>query len=151
MVSFVAKCMACQQVKVENMRPGGLYQDIELPLWKWEVINIDFIIGIPRSQNQFDYIWVIIDRMTKSTHFQLVRTNFSVEDYANLYLHEIVKLHGVPISIISYHGTQFLSYFWRSFQKDLGTKVSLSIAFHPQSNGQVERTMQNWKICLDLA
>lgn len=110
-----------------NMSPEGLYQDIELPVLKWEVINMDFVIDIPRSQNQFNSIWVIIDRMTKYAHFFPVRTNFLIEDYARLYLHKIVKLHG--------------SHFWRSFQKGSGTKVSLSTTFHLQSDGQVERTI----------
>ena len=88
--SYVAKYIMCHQVKVEHMRPGGLYQEIPLPEWKWEVINMDFITDIPRSRNQCDSIWVIIDRMTKSSHFFPIRTNYSVKDYAKLYLAEIV-------------------------------------------------------------
>ncbi|KAF3660129.1 hypothetical protein FXO38_12298 [Capsicum annuum] len=81
----------------------GLYQEIELPMYKWEVINTDFITGIPRSQNQFDSIWVTMDKMTKFVHFFPVRTKFLAEDYARLYLQEIVKLHELHIFIISYH------------------------------------------------
>ena len=80
--------------------------------------------------------------MTKYAQFLPVRTNFSAENYMRLYLQEIVKMHGVPISIISDCGMQCSSHFWRSFQKRLGTKVSLSTVFHPQMDGQAKRTIQ---------
>jgi len=139
---FVAQCPNCQQVKIEHQKPGGLLQNIEIPTWKWEVINMDFIIGLPRSYHKFDSIWVIIDRLTKCAHFLLVKTTYTAEDYAKLYIKEIVRLHGVPISIISDRGAQFMANFWRSFQKGLGTQVNLSTAFHPQTDGQAEHTIQ---------
>ncbi|KAH0637697.1 hypothetical protein KY289_037612 [Solanum tuberosum] len=139
---FVAKCPNCQQVKVEHQRPGGLTQNIKILEWKWEVINMDFITGLPRSRRQHDSIWVIVDRMTKSAYFLPVKTTHSAEDYARLYIQEVVRLHGVPISIISDRGAQFTAQFWKSFQKGLGSKVNLSTAFHPQTDGQAERTIQ---------
>nr|AAV31171.1 Putative polyprotein, identical [Solanum tuberosum] len=135
---FVAKCPNCQQVKVEHQRLGGLAQRIELLELKWEMINMDFITGLPRSRRQHDSIWVIVDRMTKSAHFLPVKTTNSAEDYAKLYIQEVVRLHGVPISIISNRGAQF----WKFFQKGLGLNVNLSTAFHPQTDGQAERTIQ---------
>nr|XP_016497756.1 PREDICTED: uncharacterized protein LOC107816543 [Nicotiana tabacum] len=116
---MVAQCPNCQQVKVEHQRPGGLTQCIELPLWKWDMINMDFITGLPRTPWRYDSIWVIIDRLTKSAHFLLVRTTYSAEDYAKLFIREIVHLHGVPLSIISDRGAQFTVHFWKSFQKGL--------------------------------
>nr|XP_016455770.1 PREDICTED: uncharacterized protein LOC107779799 [Nicotiana tabacum] len=77
------------QVKAEHQRPGGLTQCIELPLWKWDMINMDFITGLPRTPRRYDSIWVIIDRLTKSAHFLPVRTTYSAEDYAKLYIREI--------------------------------------------------------------
>jgi len=106
------------------------------------MINMDFITGLPRTPRRFDSIWVIIDRLTKSAHFLPVRMTYSAEDYARLYIQEIVRLHGVPLSIISDRGAQFTTHFWRSFQKGLGTQVNLSTAFHPQTDGQAERTIQ---------
>ena len=103
---------------------------------------MDFIICLPKSKRHFDSIWVIVDRMTKSAHFLPVKTSYSAEDYAKLYICEMVKLHGVPLSIISDRGTQFTSHFWKSFQKGLGTKLKLGTAFHPQTDGQAERTIQ---------
>ena len=138
---YVAQCPNCQQVKVEHQKPGGLLQEFEIPTWKWEVINMDFITGLPRSPRKYDSIWVIVDRLTKSAHFLPIRTNYSAEDYARLYIREIVRLHGIPVSIISDRGAQFTANFWRSFQAGLGTQVSLSTAFHPQTDGQAERTI----------
>ncbi|KAH0781055.1 hypothetical protein KY290_000653 [Solanum tuberosum] len=117
---FVAKCPNCQQVKVEHQRPDGL----------------------PRSRRQHDSIWVIVDRMTKSAHFLSVKTTHSAEDYAKLYLQEVVRLHGVPVSIIYDRGAQFTAQFWKSFQNGLGSKVNLSTAFHSQIDGQAEYTIQ---------
>ncbi|WMV29835.1 hypothetical protein MTR67_023220 [Solanum verrucosum] len=110
-MEFVAKCPKCQQVKVENQRPGGLSQDVGIPTWKWEEINVDFIVGLPCTQRQLDSIWVIIDRMTKLAHFIPVKVSYSAEDYAKLYIREIVKLYGVPSSNISNRGPQFTSHF----------------------------------------
>ncbi|KAH0702583.1 hypothetical protein KY285_016861 [Solanum tuberosum] len=132
---FVAKCPNCLQVKVEHQRPGGLAQNIELPEWKLEMINMDFIMGLPMSRMQHDSIWVIVDIMTKSTNFFPVKTTHTAADYAKLYLQEVVRLHGVLFSIISDIGAQFTAEFWKSFQKGLGSKVNLSTAFHPQTVG----------------
>lgn len=73
-------------------------------MWKWEVINLDFVIGFPRTVWKYDSMWVIVDRLTKSTHFLPVRTTYSTEDYAKLYIKEIDQLHGVSISLISDRG-----------------------------------------------
>jgi len=145
---FVAKCPNCQQVKVEYQKPSGLAQNIELPEWKWEMINMDFITGLPRSRRQHDSIWVIVNKISKSAHFLPVKTTHSTEDYAKLYLQKVVRLHGVSVSIISDKGTQFTAQFWKSFQKGLGSKMNLSTAFHPQTDGQAERTIQTLEYML---
>ncbi|WMV32150.1 hypothetical protein MTR67_025535 [Solanum verrucosum] len=92
-----------------------------------EIINMDFITGLPRSRRQHDSIWVIVDRMTKSAHFLPVKTTHSTEDYAKLYIQEVVRLHGVPVSIISNRGAQFTAQFWKSFHKGLGSKEVASV------------------------
>ena len=102
--NFVAQCLNCQQVKIERQKPGGLLQAMEIPTWKWELINMDFVTGLPRTPRKYDSVWVIVDRLNKSAHFLPVRTSYSAEDYARLYLKEIVRLHGVPTSIISDKG-----------------------------------------------
>ena len=103
---------------------------------------MDFVVGLPRTRRQHDSIWVIVDRLTKSAHFLPVKVSYSAEDYAKLYIKEIVKLHGAPLSIISDRGAQFTSHFWRSFQSGFGTQVKLSTAFLPQTDGQAECTIQ---------
>ncbi|XP_060200371.1 uncharacterized protein LOC132628621 [Lycium barbarum] len=103
---------------------------------------MDFITGLPRSRRKFDSIWVIVDRLTKSAHFLPVRTTYAAEDYANLYLKEIVHLHGIPVSIILDRGAQFTAKFWIYFQESLRTRVNLGSAFHPQLDGQAEQTIR---------
>ena len=84
-------------------------QEFSIPIWKWEEINMDFVIGLPPSRCHHDSIWVVVDRLTKSACFLLVHTSYTAEDYAILYIRELVRLHGVPLSIISDRGTQFTS------------------------------------------
>lgn len=100
--------------------------------------QFDFLVGLPKIKKHLESIWMIMDRMTKSTHFLLVKITFSAKDYAKLYIWELIRMHGVPLSIVSDSGSQFISYFWKLFQRDLGNKVKLSTAFHHQIDGQAE-------------
>jgi hypothetical protein len=139
---YVAKCLTCQQVKIEHQRPGGMMQLMEIPQWKWDNITMDFVMGLPRTRRNHDAIWVIVDRLTKSAHFLPMRKGQSLESLTELYIQEIVRLHGVPISIISDRDPRFTSRLWRQLQSALGTKLKFSTAFHPQTDGQSERTIQ---------
>lgn len=139
---FVAKCSNCHPVKVEDQKLSGTLQEFNIPTSKWEVVNIEFVIGFPCTHRQHDFILVIVDRITKSAHFLPVQTSYSAEDYARIYLRELVKLHGLPLTIISGRGTQFTSHFWKAFQKGFGTRVYLNTNFHMQTDGQIERTIQ---------
>ena len=103
---------------------------------------MDFVVGLPKTLGKFDSIWVIVDRLTKSAHFIPVKVTYNAEKLAKLYISKILRLHGVPLSIISDRGTQFTSKFWRTFHAELGTRLDLSTAFHPQTDGQSERTIQ---------
>ncbi|GKU89663.1 hypothetical protein SLEP1_g3776 [Rubroshorea leprosula] len=105
-------------------------------------LTMDFVMGLPRTLKGNDSIWVIVDRFTKSAHFLPYRTGTSIEKLANMYMNEIVKLHGVPVSIVSDRDTRFLSHFWTSLQQSLGTQLNFNTAFHPQIDGQSERTIQ---------
>ena len=139
---YVASCLTCQQVKFEHQRPTGLLQELPLPEWKWERISMDFVVGLPKTQKGHDSIWVIVDRLMKSAHFLAVKTTYTVAQYAQMYLDSIVALHGVPVSIVSDRGPQFTSRFWQKLQEALGTKLDFSTTFHPQTDGQSERTIQ---------
>jgi len=140
-VAYVARCLNCQQVKYEHQRLGGLLQKIEIPEWKWECITIDFVVGHPRTQRKFDTVWVIMERLTKSAYFIPMAVSYSSEWLAEIYVREIIRLHGVTVSIIFDQGTQFTSHFWRAVQRELGTEVELSTTFHHQTDGQSERTI----------
>lgn len=139
---MVAKCLTCQQVKAEHQVPSGLLQPITIPEWKWDHVTMDFVSGLPMTPKKKDSVWVIVDRLTKSAHFIPVRVDYSLEKLAELYLNEIVQLHGVPISIISDRDPRFTSRFWKKLQEALGTKLNFSTSFHPQSDGQSERVIQ---------
>ena len=103
---------------------------------------MDFVIGLPRTQRQQDAIWVIVDRLTKSPHFLPVSNDDPLDKLAQLYVEEIVRLHGVPISIVSNRDPRFTSRFWSSLQDAMGTRLHFSTVFHPHTDSQSERTIQ---------
>jgi hypothetical protein len=103
---------------------------------------MDFVTGFPRTPSGNDSIWVIVDRLTKSAHFLAIKVGLSLERLAKLYVNEIVKLHGVPVTIVSYRDRRFVSQFWKKLHMAMGTKLNFSTAFHPQTDGQSERTIQ---------
>ncbi|GJR23238.1 putative reverse transcriptase domain-containing protein [Tanacetum coccineum] len=140
--TYVSKCLTCSKVKAEHQRPSGLLQQPEIPEWKWDKITMDFITKLPRSKNGHDTIWVIVDRLTKSAHFLAIREDYSTERLARIYIDEIVARHGVPVSIISDRDGRFTSRCWQTVQKALGTRLDMSTAYHPQTDGQSERTIQ---------
>nr|GEU61226.1 putative reverse transcriptase domain-containing protein [Tanacetum cinerariifolium] len=113
--TYVSKCLTCAKVKAEHQRPSGLLQQPEIPVWKWERITMDFIVGLPRTLSGYDSIWVFADRLTKSAHFLPVKTSDSMEKLTQLYLKEVVSL---------------------------GARLDMSTAYHPETDGQSERTIQ---------
>ena len=102
---------------------------------------MDFVVGLPRTQQGHDAIWVIVDRLTKSAHFLPVKVSYSLNKLVEVYIREVVRLHGVPFSIVSDRDPRFTSRFWPSLQHALGTKLRFSTTFHPQTDGQSERTI----------
>ncbi|KAG7593905.1 hypothetical protein ISN45_Aa01g026930 [Arabidopsis thaliana x Arabidopsis arenosa] len=139
---WVARCPTCQLVKAESQVPSGLVQSLPMPEWKWDHVTMDFVTGLPRSPAKHDAVWVVVDRLTKSAHFVAVSETDGAERIAAKYIEEIVRLHGVPVSIVSDRDTRFTSHFWKAFQKALGTRVNMSTAYHPQTDGQSERTIR---------
>ena len=101
-----------------------------------------FCDHLPQTPQGNDAVWVIVDRLTKSAHFLAVRMTFTLERFCSLYIREIVRLHGVPVSIVSDRDLRFTSHFWKSFQKAMGTRLTMSTTFHPQIDGQSESTIQ---------
>ena len=139
---YVNKCLQCQQIKAVRQKPAGLLQPLPVSKWKWEDITMDFVIGFPRTVKGNNSIWVIVDRLTKTAHFIPIRNTHTMDHMAAIYIKEIVRLHGAPVSITSDRDSRFVSRFWQSLQRAMGTKLNLSTAFHPQTDGQSERTIQ---------
>jgi transposase InsO family protein len=139
---YVTLCDTCQRVKVEHQLPAELLQPLQVPEWKWEEIAMDFIVGLPRTQSGYDSIRVIVDRLTKVTHFIPIKTTYSESQLKELYMSRIVCLHGVPKKIVSDRGTHFTSKFWKRLHETLDTQLRFSSAYHPQTDGQTERVNQ---------
>lgn len=163
---YVSECDTCQRVKAIHQKPAGLLQPLTIPKWKWEDISMDFIVGLPTTSKGYDSIWVIVDRLTKSAHFIPVKTTYRMSKYVELYMSRIVVLHGVPLTITSDRGSQFVSRFWEQLHEAMGTTLIRSSAYHPQTGGQTERVNQiledmlracvitfskKWDECLPLA
>ena len=117
---YVSECDVYQRVKASHLKVAGTLQPLPIPSWKWEDISMDFIIGLPNTSQKLDSIWVIIDRLTKTAHFIPVNTTYPAKKYAEIYLDQIVRLHGVPKMIISDRGAQFIARFWEQLQESLG-------------------------------
>jgi hypothetical protein len=139
---YVSKCDTYQRVKASYLKVSDALQPLPIPFWKWEDISMDFIVGLPNTSQRHDSIWVIIDRLTKIAHFLPVHTTYTAKKYAEVYLDQIVHLHGIPKIIISYRGAQFIARFWEQLQSSLRTKMIRSSAYHPQTDGQTERVNQ---------
>jgi hypothetical protein len=163
---YVALCDNYQRVKAERQRPAGLLQPLKILEWKWEEISIDFIVGLPKTQNGYDSIWVIVDRLSKVAHFIPVKTTYKGSKLTELYIARIVCLHGVPKKVVSDRGTQFTSKFWEKLHESMDTKLNFSLAYHPQTDGKTERVNkiledmlrayaqkdnQSWDKCLSYA
>ncbi|GJU67117.1 putative reverse transcriptase domain-containing protein [Tanacetum coccineum] len=140
--TYVSKCLTCAKVKVECQKPFGLLVQPVIPVWKWENITMDFVTKLPKTSTSQDTIWVIVDRLTKSTHFLPMKETNSMEKLLRQYLKEVVSRHGVPVLIISNRDSKFTSHFWQSLNKPLGTQLDMSMAYHPQTDGQSQRTIQ---------
>ncbi|GJV15650.1 putative nucleotidyltransferase, ribonuclease H [Tanacetum coccineum] len=142
---YVGKCLTCSRVKAECQNPSGLLVQPEIPMWKWERITMDFVTKLPKTSNEHDRIWVIVDRLTKSAHFIPTQETDSMETLTRLYIKEIVSRHGVPISIICnvtviYH-IQFLV---KSLQSALGNSIRQEYGIiYPETDGsRSKRTIQ---------
>ena len=130
-VEFVSRCFVCQQVKAEQKKPSGLLHPLEVPQWKWKSVSIDFVDGLLRSRNGNTGIWVVVDRLTKSAHFIPVKSKRTAPWLASVHIREIVRLHGVPSSIVSDRDPIFTSEFSKSLQEVVGTQLCLSTTYHP--------------------
>jgi hypothetical protein len=138
----VSECDTCLRVKADHLRPVGNLQPLSITEWKWENICMDFIVGLPHTLCGYNLIWAIVDRLTKFTHFIPVSTTYRVRQYAELYMSQIIRYHGILKTIISDRGSIFVAHFWEQLHEHLGTHLIRSLAYHPQTDGQTERVNQ---------
>ena len=136
---YIKNCDTCQRSKAVRHAPYGLLQPNEVPDQPWRSIAMDFITDLPNS-NGYDTILVVIDRLTKMSHFIPCRKELDAQQFATLFMQHIVRLHGIPRDIIADRGSLITSELWKETRKNLGIERRLSTAFHPQTDGQTERT-----------
>ncbi|GAU37038.1 hypothetical protein TSUD_207440 [Trifolium subterraneum] len=146
---FVQACDICQRQKHANTSPGGLLQPLPIPNAIWDELSMDFITGLPKSKG-FEAVLVVVDRLSKYSHFILLKHPYTAKSVAELFVKEVVRLHGIPSSIISDRDPLFVSHFWRELFKLQGTQLKMSSAYHPETDGQTEvinRCLESYLRC----
>jgi hypothetical protein len=139
---YVALCDTFQRVKTEHQRPARMLQLLQVPEWKWKEITTDFIVRLPRTRSGYNFLWVIVDRLTKVAHFRPVKMTYTGSQLAELYMPRIVCFYEIPIRIVSNRETQVISMFWERLHETLDTHWNFSSAYHP-------RPIDNWESKLD--
>lgn len=163
--SYIQQCSVCQQAKHSNTHPTGLLQPLPIPEGVWQDLTMDFIEGLPKSEG-YSVILVVVDRLTKFAHFLPIKHPYTVVSIAKVFMDNIVKLHGLPRLIVTDRDPIFVNHFWKELFKLYKVELNLTIAYHPQCDGQSERVNQclemflrcsvqnfprNWKSWLSLA
>lgn len=138
-VEFVQTCSTCQRNKASNQKPAGLLQSLSIPQQPWESISLDFVTQLPETARGNTQIVVYVDRLTKQCHLSPLPTNATAVTVAQDFITNIFRLHGLPLTIVSDRDAKFTSHMWQDIMRLLGTKICMSTAFHPQTDGQTER------------
>jgi hypothetical protein len=136
---YVFSCQKCQEMKTRHQQTGGLLQPLPIPRGKWQDVSVDFIMELPKTDRGINAIMTVVDRATKMVHLVPTTTEVTAPEVAELFRDFIWKYHGIPRSIVSDRDARFISLFWKNLMKILGTKLRMSTAFHPQTDGQSEK------------
>ena len=127
--NYLARCMECQLVKVEHQHPAGLLNPLSIAEWKWDTVSIDFITGPPKTKYQHDSVMVVVDTLTKAAHFIPMKSTFGTAQVADVFLKEVVRLHGVPKVIVLDRDAKFTTTFWKGLFEGMGTKLNFSTTY----------------------
>jgi hypothetical protein len=141
-VDFIAKCLEFQKVKAKQRHPVGLRQPLPIPMWKWEVVTMDFITKLPKTTKQHDSIMVVVDKLTKGAHFIPVKLTHKETNIVDIYMREIARLHGIPKKIVSNKDSKFTSKFWKGLFNGFATNLKFSTTYHLESDGKTKRVNQ---------
>jgi len=140
---ILRRCATCQIAKSHSL-PPGLYTPLLIPTSPWVDVSMDFILGLPQTQRNKDSVFVVVDRFSKMANFIPCNDTNDTTLLAELYFKELMRLHGIPKSIVLDRDTKFLSNFWVTLWKEMGTKLKCSTTCHPQMDGQTE--VMNWTL-----
>jgi hypothetical protein len=141
-IEYIAKCLECKKVQAEHGHPVGLLQPLPIPKWKWEVVTMDFITKLPRTSKKHDAIMVVVEKITKASHFIPMKVTHKETNVFDIYMREVARLHGIPKTIMSNRDTKFTSKFWKGLFKGFGTNLNFIISYHPESDGKTKRVNQ---------
>ena len=141
-LEFAKQCLVCQKIKAKRVKLPGMLQSLDIPEMKWECVSMDFVTGLPSVSGGYDSIFVVVDKLTKVAHLIPVKKTFATSDVAKVFIKEVVWSHGFPRRIISDRDSKFTSKFWKALFDSVETELSMSTAFHPESDGQTERVNQ---------
>ena len=139
---YISCCVLCQRGKARRHRPFGALQPLPVPEKAWDTVTFDFIVRLPKTARGNDSICVFVDKLTKMVHFVACREDLSAKDFAELYIDQVWRLHGLSKEFITDRDSRFTSAFWKGVTELIGTRHVMSSSFHPQTDGQTERVNQ---------